>query len=44
MLRRTVRDFAEREIAPRILELDAKEEFSCELTEAMEYDLVGRIV
>ncbi len=35
MLRRTVREFAEREIAPRILELDEREEFSCELTRAM---------
>lgn len=35
MLRRTVRDFAEREIAPRMLELDEREEFSCELTRAM---------
>ena len=35
MLRRTVREFAEREIAPRMLELDEKEEFSCELTRAM---------
>jgi alkylation response protein AidB-like acyl-CoA dehydrogenase len=35
MLRRTVREFAEREIAPRMLELDEREEFSCELTAAM---------
>ena len=35
MLRRTVREFAEREIAPRMLELDEREEFSCELTTAM---------
>lgn len=35
MLRRTVREFAEREIAPRMLELDEKEEFSCDLTAAM---------
>ena len=35
MLRRTVREFAEREIAPRILELDESEEFSCDLTRAM---------
>ncbi len=35
MLRRTVREFAEREIAPRMLELDEREEFSCELTSAM---------
>src|SRR4051794_18221599 len=35
MLRRTVREFAEREIAPRMLELDEREEFSPELTRAM---------
>jgi alkylation response protein AidB-like acyl-CoA dehydrogenase len=35
MLRRTVREFAEREIAPRVLELDEREEFSCDLTRAM---------
>src|SRR5687768_16819190 len=35
MLRRTVRDFAEREIAPLMLELDEREEFSVELTHAM---------
>jgi short-chain 2-methylacyl-CoA dehydrogenase len=45
MLRRTVRHFAEREIAPRILELDAKEEFSCDLTAAMgELGLFGMTV
>ncbi|MCC6767283.1 MAG: acyl-CoA dehydrogenase family protein [Deltaproteobacteria bacterium] len=35
MLRRTVREFAEREIAPRMQELDEREEFSPELTRAM---------
>jgi short-chain 2-methylacyl-CoA dehydrogenase len=35
LLRRTVREFAEREIAPRAADLNAKEEFSCELTRAM---------
>lgn len=35
MLPRTVREFAEREIAARILELDEREEFSCDLTRAM---------
>jgi len=35
LLRRTVREFAEGEIAPRAAELNAKEEFSCELTRAM---------
>jgi len=35
MLRRTVRAFAEGEIAPRAAALDAKEEFSPELTRAM---------
>ncbi len=35
MLRRTVREFAEREIAPRAPELDRREEFSTELTRAM---------
>ena len=35
LLRRTVREFAEREIAPRAPELDRNEEFSCELTRAM---------
>jgi alkylation response protein AidB-like acyl-CoA dehydrogenase len=45
MLRRTVRDFAEREIAPRMLELDEREEFSCELTRAMgELGLFGMTV
>src|SRR6185295_1656556 len=34
-LRQTVREFAEREIAPRMLELDEREEFSEELTRAM---------
>jgi short-chain 2-methylacyl-CoA dehydrogenase len=45
MLRRTVREFAEREIAPRMLELDEREEFSCELTTAMgELGLFGMTV
>ena len=45
MLRRTVREFAEREIAPRMLELDEREEFSCELTRAMgELGLFGMTV
>lgn len=35
LLRHTVREFAETEIAPRILELDAKEQFSVELTHKM---------
>jgi Acyl-CoA dehydrogenases len=35
MLRQMVREFAEKEIAPRALELDEKEEFSAELTEKM---------
>jgi alkylation response protein AidB-like acyl-CoA dehydrogenase len=35
MLRRTVREFAEQEIGPRAHELNAKEEFSCDLTRAM---------
>ncbi len=35
LLRRTVREFAEGEIAPRAAELNAKEEFSCEITRAM---------
>jgi alkylation response protein AidB-like acyl-CoA dehydrogenase len=35
VLRRTVREFAEQEIAPRAAELDRREEFSCELTRAM---------
>ncbi len=45
MLRRTVREFAEREIAPRAAELDRNEEFSCELTRAMgELGLFGMTV
>src|SRR6266850_3655744 len=45
MLRRTVREFAEREIAPRAPELDRNEEFSCELTRAMgELGLFGMTV
>lgn len=35
MIRRTIRDFAEKEIAPRARELDEKEEFSVELTRKM---------
>jgi alkylation response protein AidB-like acyl-CoA dehydrogenase len=35
MLRRAVREFAEGEIAPRAAELNANEEFSCEVTRAM---------
>src|SRR5437868_2139652 len=35
LLRRTVREFAEREIAPRAADPDRNEEFSCELTRAM---------
>lgn len=35
MLRGAVREFAEGEIAPRVEELDLKEEFSCELTKKM---------
>jgi short/branched chain acyl-CoA dehydrogenase len=35
MIRQTVRDFAEREIKPRAKELDAKGEFSYELTKMM---------
>src|SRR5258705_9432179 len=45
LLRRTVREFAEREIAPRAPELDRNEEFSCELTRAMgELGLFGMTV
>src|SRR5215213_6284536 len=45
MLRQTVRDFAEREIAPRMLDLDEREEFSCDLTRAMgELGLFGMTV
>jgi hypothetical protein len=44
-LRRTAREFAEREIAPRMLELDEREEFSYELTLAMgDLGLFGIIV
>lgn len=35
LLRQTVREFAEAEIAPQILELDSKEQFSVELTHKM---------
>ena len=45
LLRRTVREFAEHEIAPRAAELDRNEEFSCELTRAMgELGLFGMTV
>lgn len=45
MLRRTVRDFAEREIGPRAAALDRNEEFSAELTRAMgELGLFGMTV
>ncbi len=35
MLRELARSFAEKEIAPRLLEMDEREEFSCELTRKM---------
>ena len=35
MIRQTVREFAEREVKPRAQELDAKAEFSYELTKMM---------
>ncbi|MBW1980274.1 MAG: acyl-CoA dehydrogenase family protein [Deltaproteobacteria bacterium] len=45
ILRSTVRSFAEREIRPRAMELDAREEFSVELTRAMgELGLFGMVV
>ncbi len=45
LLRRTVREFAEHEIAPQAAELDRNEEFSCELTRAMgELGLFGMTV
>ncbi len=45
MTRRAVRDFAEREVAPRARELDEKEEFSIELTRKMaELGLFGSFV
>jgi short/branched chain acyl-CoA dehydrogenase len=45
MTRRAVRDFADREIAPRARELDEKEEFSVELTRKMaELGLFGSFV
>ena len=45
MLRRTVRDFAEKEIAPVALELDEKEEFSVELTRKMaDLGMFGMVV
>ncbi|MCP4599881.1 MAG: acyl-CoA dehydrogenase [Proteobacteria bacterium] len=45
ILRSTVRDFAENEIAPIVQDLDEKEEFSCELTKKMgELCLFGMFV
>ncbi len=45
ILRRTVRDFAENEIAPKAQELDDKEEFSVEITKKMgELCLFGMFV
>ena len=45
LIRNTVRDFAEREIAPKAQELDEKEEFSVELTSKMgEIGLFGMVV
>lgn len=45
LLRQTVRQFAEKEIAPRAHELDEKEQFSVELTRKMgELGLFGTIV
>lgn len=45
ILRRTVRDFAEKEIAPVARELDEKEEFSVELTRKMaDLGLFGMVV
>ena len=45
LLRSSVREFAEKEIAPRAHELDEKEEFSIELTRKMgELGLFGTIV
>src|SRR4051812_26096920 len=45
MVRRSVRKFAETEIAPRAHDLDEKEEFSVELTQAMgDLGLFGTIV
>ncbi len=45
ILRKTIRDFAENEIAPKALELDEKEEFSVELTKKMaEIGLFGMFV
>ncbi len=35
MLRELVRSFSEKEIAPRVRDLDEREEFSCELTQRM---------
>lgn len=35
LLRKTVREFAEEEIKPKIFELDRKEEFSCDITQKM---------
>ncbi len=45
ILRQTIRDFAENEIAPKAVELDEKEQFSVELTEKMaELGLFGMFV
>ncbi|MBF0475901.1 MAG: acyl-CoA dehydrogenase family protein [Deltaproteobacteria bacterium] len=45
ILRKSVRDFAEKEIKPRARELDEREEFSSELTRSMgELGLFGMIV
>lgn len=45
LLRQTVRDFAEREIAPRARDLDEREEFSTMLTQQMgELGLFGMVV
>ena len=45
LIRRTVRDFAEKEIRPLARELDDKQQFSVELTQKMgEIGLFGRVV
>ncbi|MEI8347727.1 MAG: acyl-CoA dehydrogenase family protein, partial [Pseudomonadota bacterium] len=45
MMRDSVRDFAEREIAPLAFELDDKEKFSIELTKKMgEIGLFGIVI
>lgn len=45
LIRQSVREFAEQEIAPKTMELDLNEQFSCELTEKMgEMGLLGTIV